>query len=64
MATWRWPGATILVNSSASNELLGKAEYRRDLVRQQSARCLAAYLYAGVGPGESTTDRGLLPATR
>jgi NAD+ synthase (glutamine-hydrolysing) len=49
-------GATLLVNPSASNELLGKAEYRRDLIRQQSARCLAAYCYAGVGSGESTTD--------
>lgn len=49
-------GATVLLNGSASNELLGKVEYRRDLVRQQSARCLAAYLYAGAGPGESTTD--------
>lgn len=49
-------GATVLVNPSASNELLGKADYRRDLVRQQSARCLAAYVYAGVGAGESTTD--------
>jgi NAD+ synthase (glutamine-hydrolysing) len=49
-------GATVLLNGSASNELLGKAAYRRDLVRQQSARCLAAYLYAGAGPGESTTD--------
>jgi NAD+ synthase (glutamine-hydrolysing) len=49
-------GATILINPSASNELLGKVDYRRDLVRQQSARCLAAYLYAGAGAGESTTD--------
>ena len=49
-------GATLLLNGSASNELLGKVEYRRDLVRQQSARALAAYLYAGAGPGESTTD--------
>ncbi|HAJ37147.1 MAG TPA: NAD(+) synthase [Chloroflexi bacterium] len=49
-------GATVLVNPSASNELLGKAEYRRELVRQQSARCLAAYVYAGAGAGESTTD--------
>lgn len=49
-------GATVLLNGSASNELLGKVEYRRDLVRQQSARSLAAYLYAGAGPGESTTD--------
>jgi NAD+ synthase (glutamine-hydrolysing) len=49
-------GATLLANPSASNELLGKAAYRRDLVRQQAARCLAAYLYAGAGTGESTTD--------
>lgn len=49
-------GANVLVNPSASNELLGKADYRRDLVRQQSARSLAAYVYAGVGAGESTTD--------
>ena len=49
-------GATILLNPSASNELLGKVDYRRELVRQQSARCLAAYCYAGAGPGESTTD--------
>ncbi len=49
-------GATVLLNPSASNELLGKEAYRRDLVRQQSARCLAAYLYAGSGPNESTTD--------
>jgi NAD+ synthase (glutamine-hydrolysing) len=49
-------GATLLANPSASDELLGKVEYRRELVRQQSGRCLAAYLYAGAGPGESTTD--------
>lgn len=49
-------GATVLVNPSASTELLGKADYRRELVRQQAARCLAAYLYAASGPGESTTD--------
>jgi NAD+ synthase (glutamine-hydrolysing) len=49
-------GATMFANPSASVELLGKASYRRDLVRQQSARCLAAYLYAGAGPNESTTD--------
>lgn len=49
-------GATVLVNLSASNELLGKAPYRRALVEQQSARCLAAYVYAGAGPGESSTD--------
>jgi len=49
-------GATVLCNLSASNELVGKREYRRDLVVQQSARCLAAYVYAGAGPGESSTD--------
>lgn len=49
-------GANVLLNLSASNELLGKVGYRRDLVRQQSARCLAAYAYASAGPGESTTD--------
>lgn len=49
-------GANLIVNPSASNELIGKAAYRRDLVRQQSARCLAAYAYAAAGPGESTTD--------
>jgi NAD+ synthase (glutamine-hydrolysing) len=49
-------GATLILNPSASNELLSKRDYRRDLIRQQSARCLAAYAYAGAGPGESTTD--------
>lgn len=49
-------GATMIANLSASNELLGKAQYRRDLVVQQSARCLAAYVYASAGPGESSTD--------
>ncbi|MCB0044642.1 MAG: NAD(+) synthase [Caldilineaceae bacterium] len=49
-------GASLLLNLSAGNELLAKADYRRELVSQQSARCLAAYLYAGAGAGESTTD--------
>ncbi len=49
-------GATVLVNLSASNELVGKAQYRRDLVTQQSGRCIAAYIYASAGVGESTTD--------
>jgi NAD+ synthase (glutamine-hydrolysing) len=49
-------GATIFANPSASVDLLLKAEYRRELVKQQSARCLAGYLYAGAGPNESTTD--------
>jgi NAD+ synthase (glutamine-hydrolysing) len=49
-------GATVLANLSASNITIGKAETRRLLCRSQSARCLAAYLYAAAGTGESTTD--------
>ena len=49
-------GATVLVNLSASNITIGKADYRHQLVGQQSARCLAAYLYTSAGVGESTTD--------
>ncbi|NOY79870.1 MAG: NAD(+) synthase [Kiritimatiellaeota bacterium] len=49
-------GALLLLNPSVSNELVAKAEYRRELVRQQSARCLAAYIYVSAGFGESTTD--------
>ncbi len=49
-------GATLLINLSASPEILGKCDYRRDLVKSQSARCLAAYIYASAGPGESSTD--------
>ena len=49
-------GATVLANLSASDETVGKAEYRRALVSQQSARLLCAYLYADAGHGESTTD--------
>ena len=49
-------GATLICNPSASNELLGKSAYRKELVRAQSARCLAAYVYASSGPGESSTD--------
>ncbi|WP_426322778.1 NAD(+) synthase [Pseudoduganella sp. R-43] len=49
-------GTTVLVNLSASNILVGKADYRRQLVGQQSARCIAAYLYSSAGRGESTTD--------
>jgi NAD+ synthase (glutamine-hydrolysing) len=49
-------GATVLVNLSASNITVGKADYRHQLVSQQSARCLAAYLYSSAGLGESTTD--------
>jgi NAD+ synthase (glutamine-hydrolysing) len=49
-------GATVLVNLSASNALVGKSSYRHQLVAQQSARCLSAYLYTSAGYGESTTD--------
>jgi NAD+ synthase (glutamine-hydrolysing) len=49
-------GATVLINLSASNITIGKAEYRRQLVASQSARCVAAYLYTSAGFGESTTD--------
>ncbi len=49
-------GATVLLNLSASPETLGKCAYRRALVEAQSARCLAAYIYASAGPGESSTD--------
>jgi NAD+ synthase (glutamine-hydrolysing) len=49
-------GATVLLNLSASNITIGKAEYRRSLCASQSGRCVAAYLYAAAGPGESTTD--------
>ena len=49
-------GATVLVNLSASNITIGKADYRHQLVGQQSARCQAACLYTSSGVGESTTD--------
>jgi NAD+ synthase (glutamine-hydrolysing) len=49
-------GATVLVNLSASNEIIGKSAYRRQLVVNQSGRCLAAYVYASCGVHESTTD--------
>lgn len=49
-------GASVLVNLSASNIVVGKAAYRHQLIAQQSARCLAAYLYSSAGMGESTTD--------
>jgi NAD+ synthase (glutamine-hydrolysing) len=49
-------GATVLVNLSASNEVIGKAAYRRQLVANQSGRCIAAYVYAASGVQESTTD--------
>jgi len=49
-------GATVIANLSASNVVVGKHQYRRELASNQSARCLAAYLYSASGPGESTTD--------
>lgn len=49
-------GANVLVNLSASNETIGKAAWRRELVKSQSGRCIAAYAYASSGPGESTSD--------
>jgi len=49
-------GATLFFNLSASNELIGKHEYREELVRTQSARCMGAYVYTSAGVGESTTD--------
>ena len=49
-------GATVIANLSASDETIGKAAYRRQLISGQSARLLCAYLYADAGHGESTTD--------
>ena len=49
-------GATIIANLSASPEIMGKQEYRRNLVQGQSARLNAGYIYATTGEGESTTD--------
>src|SRR6478735_4943034 len=49
-------GATLLANLSASNVVIGKHGYRLQLASNQSARCIAAYLYSAAGQGESTTD--------
>jgi NAD+ synthase (glutamine-hydrolysing) len=49
-------GASVLLNLSASNVTVGKDEYRRQLVANQSGRCIAGYLYCAAGYGESTTD--------
>jgi len=49
-------GATLIANLSASNVVIGKHSYRSELASNQSARCIAAYLYSASGPGESTTD--------
>ena len=49
-------GATIVVNLSASNEVIGKKEYRTTLIQAQSGKCICGYVYASAGVGESTTD--------
>ncbi len=49
-------GATVVVNLSASDELVGKDTYRRQLVSSHSASCICGYVYASAGDGESTTD--------
>jgi len=49
-------GATVIFNPSASDEIVGKSDYRASLVAGQSARCMAGYIYASCGVGESSTD--------
>ena len=49
-------GANVLLNLSASNETIGKAAWRKQLITSQAGRCVAAYAYASAGPTESTTD--------
>lgn len=49
-------GAEIILNCSASNEVVGKKAYRRNLVKQQSARCICGYVYCSAGMTESTSD--------
>ena len=49
-------GATVIANCSASDDVTGKADYRRGLIAGQSARLLCAYIYANAGEGESTQD--------
>ena len=49
-------GANLIVNLSASDEVIGKEEYRRDLIKMQSAKTLSAYVYADASDGESSTD--------
>ena len=49
-------GATIIVNPAASNELIGKYEYRKNLLKVTSAKTVSAYIYASSGVNESTTD--------
>ena len=54
--TYALNGATILLNLSASNETIGKKEYRENLIKMHSAKQISAYVYASSGPLESTTD--------
>ena len=49
-------GATVIVNCSASDETIGKENYRKELIMGQSARLISGYIYANAGEGESTTD--------
>ena len=49
-------GANVIGNISASNELVSKSDYRRDLIKNQSARCICSYIYSSAGVHESTTD--------
>lgn len=49
-------GATVIVNCSASDETVGKEQYREELIRSQSARLVCGYVYANAGEGESTQD--------
>ena len=56
-------GATVILNLSASNELVGKADYRRSLVTGQSARLMCGYVYADAGEGESPPPMWCSPAT-
>ena len=49
-------GANVIVNISASNDIVSKAQYRRELVSMQSAKCFAAYVYTSASPSESTSD--------
>ncbi|MDE5992966.1 MAG: NAD(+) synthase, partial [Oscillospiraceae bacterium] len=51
-----YQGATIICNLSASDEIIGKGEYREQLIKSQSARCVCGYIYADAGMGESTQD--------
>lgn len=49
-------GATLILNSSASNDLTGKSDYRRNLISTHSAQCVCGYVYTNAGLGESSTD--------